>query len=155
MPWGDTRKKVPKSMCLWGSGAHFGGSRALGVSVGVSRGRSVAVLVSSGCPEGLLETFLYYLGCILSPLGSIWEGWGEGLGRTWEGLGRILAHFGMDFGNFRNLFGVYFWYLMGYIYRGFMIFAPFESSKRECLIGAKIKKIRYKTPNLPPQRLIC
>ena len=26
-------------------------------------------------------------------LGSIWEGFGDGLGRIWEGLGRILVNF--------------------------------------------------------------
>ena len=57
------------------------------MSVGVSRGRSVAVLVSSGCPGGLLEAFWCYLGCILGP------SWAH-LGPTWAHVGLMLGHLG-------------------------------------------------------------
>ena len=75
-------------MCFVGSGAHFGEDWALGVSVGVPRGRSVAVLAASGFPGGLLGAFWCYLGCIL---GSSWAHLGLMLGSCWAHVGLILG----------------------------------------------------------------
>ena len=65
------------------------------MSVGVSRGRSVAVLVSSGCPGDLLEIFKCYLGCILGPswahLGPTWANVGLMLGSWWAHVGLMLG----------------------------------------------------------------
>ena len=68
------------------------------MSVGVSKGRSVAVLVSSGCPGGLLETFWCYLGCILGSswvyLGSCWGHVGFMVGSCWAHVGPCWGYVG-------------------------------------------------------------
>ena len=51
----------------------------------------MVVLVSSGCPGGLLETFWCYVGCILGPS---WAHIGLMLGSWWAHVGLMLGHVG-------------------------------------------------------------
>ena len=97
-----TGQKIASKLNLGGSWAPFG--RGLGQS-GASFGHSWALLGHLGrVRDRAFITSWSHMGPRWAPRGllsrfwSIWDEFGEGLGRIWEGLGRILANLGMDFG---------------------------------------------------------
>ena len=79
------------------SGAHFGGFWALGVSVGVSRGRSVAVLVVSGFLEASWRHFGVILGASWAHLGPTWAHVGLMVGSWWGHVGLMSGHVGASY----------------------------------------------------------